>query len=190
MAKRRAGDARLEGLIAGQPGSPLLAEAAGAGLDTALCGCAAAGSCRLFVPLRLLRERAVDVVHTHSSVDSWLGGLAARSRGVRVVRSRHVSIPIRGALVYRLAHRVITSGDAVADIVAGAGVARDRIVSISPGVDMRRFHPDVSGAAVRPSSACTAPPSASSPRARLKGHRYFLEAARRRAGGGAPPRSS
>jgi glycosyltransferase involved in cell wall biosynthesis len=121
----------------------------------------------------------VAVVHTHSSVDSWLGGLAGRSRGVRVVRSRHVSIPIRGTLVYRLAHRVITSGDAVADVVAGAGVARDRIVSISPGVDMRRFHPDVSGSGVRAELGLRGPAVGLVANVRgSKGHRFFLEAAR------------
>lgn len=167
-------------VIAGQPDSPLLAEAAAAGLDTA--------AVRMRGPLdplaflffrRLIHERAVDVVHTHSSIDSWLGGLAARSRGVPVVRSRHVSIPIRGPLVYRLAHRVITSGDAVADIVAAAGVPRDRIVSISPGVDMRRFHADVSGAGVRAELGLQGPTVGLVANVRgSKGHRYFLEAAR------------
>jgi glycosyltransferase involved in cell wall biosynthesis len=129
----------------------------------------------------LIRERHVDIVHTHSSIDSWLGGLAARSLGVRVVRSRHVSIPIRGrpALVYRLAHRVITSGDAVAAIVAAAGVPRDRIVSISPGVDTLLFHPEVSGERVRAELGLRGPAVGLVANIRgSKGHRFFLEAAR------------
>src|SRR6266850_2484326 len=81
----------------------------------------------------------------------WLAGLAARSLGVPVVRSRHVTIPIpkTRALVYRLADRVITSGEAVAAIVRAAGVPAERVVAIGPGLDTARFHPNVSGAAVR-----------------------------------------
>src|SRR4029453_5492820 len=56
----------------------------------------------LFRLRRLIREHGVSLVHTHSSVDSWLGSLAAKSLGRPVVRSRHVSIPIRHTLVLRL----------------------------------------------------------------------------------------
>ena len=127
------------------------------------------------------RAQGVDVVHTHSSVDSWVAGLAARSLGLAVVRSRHVSIPIprRRAHVYRLAHRIITSGDAVARIVEGAGVPRTRIAAIGPGIDTARFHPGVSGAAVRAELCLRGPTVGLVANIRgSKGHRYFLEAAR------------
>jgi glycosyltransferase involved in cell wall biosynthesis len=130
---------------------------------------------------RLIRERQVDLVHTHSSVDSWVGALAARSLGVPVVRSRHVSIPIprRRALVYRLADRVITSGATVADIVARAGVPRERIAAIHPGVDTTRFHPAVSGAGVRAELGLTGPAIGLVANIRgSKGHDDFLEAGR------------
>src|SRR5262249_36865548 len=87
------------------------------------------------------RER-VDLVHTHSSVDGWLGGAAARLARVPVVRTRHVSIPIRGRWnpVYTwLADRVITSGEAIRRMVVDAGVAADRVVAIPAGVDLERF---------------------------------------------------
>jgi glycosyltransferase involved in cell wall biosynthesis len=129
----------------------------------------------------LMRARRVDVVHTHSSVDSWVGGVAARSLGLAVVRSRHVSIPIprRRALVYRLADRIVTSGEAVASIVAAGGIPRERIVAIGPGIDTSRFHPGVSGDTVRTELALTGPAVGLVANIRgSKGHRYFLEAAR------------
>jgi len=132
---------------------------------------------------RLVAERDVALVHTHSSVDSWLGALAARSRRRPVVRSRHVTIaiPRRRGLVYRLADRVITSGEAAAGIVAAAGVPRARIVAIPPGVDTGRFHPDVSGAAVRRELGMeTASLVGLVANIRgSKGHNVFLDAARR-----------
>ena len=127
------------------------------------------------------RTHGADLVHTHSSIDSWVAGLAARSLGLAVVRSRHVSIPIprRRAPVYRLAHRIITSGEAVARIVEAAGVPRERIVAIGPGIDTTRFHPGVSGAAVRAELALRGPAVGLVANIRgSKGHRYFLEAAR------------
>jgi glycosyltransferase involved in cell wall biosynthesis len=134
---------------------------------------------------RLVRGRGVALVHTHSSVDSWLGALAARSVGRPVVRSRHVTIPVlwRRALVYRLADRIITTGEAIARVVATAGVDPARIVSVPAGVDTGKFHPGVSGHAVRRELGLAPPPEGkvvglvANVRG-SKGHRYFLEAAR------------
>lgn len=45
----------------------------------------------------LIERRGVGVVHTHTSHDHTLGALAARrSKGVRVVRTNHSGLPIRG----------------------------------------------------------------------------------------------
>jgi glycosyltransferase involved in cell wall biosynthesis len=171
-------------VIACRPASRLHAEASAAALPVVAVAMRSAVDARAFRALRrLVRERGVDLVHTHSSVDSWLGGLAARSLGRPVVRSRHVSIPIprRRALVYRLADRVLTTGDAIRAIVAAAGVPPERIVSVPAGVDTARFHPGVSGAGVRAELGVA-------PRSALvglvanirgsKGHDHFLEAAR------------
>jgi glycosyltransferase involved in cell wall biosynthesis len=131
--------------------------------------------CRLY---RLLLARQVALVHTHSSVDSWLGGLAARARRIPVVRSRHVSIPIRRGLVYRLAHRVITSGDRVRAIVAEAGIPEDRVVAVAPGIDTARFHPGVCGRRVREELGLGGPAIGLVANIRgSKGHDVFLAAA-------------
>jgi glycosyltransferase involved in cell wall biosynthesis len=170
-----------EAWVACQPASRLLAESAAVGVPTFPVRMRSALDVRALLALRrLMRERAVGLVHTHSSIDSWLGGVAARSLGLGVVRSRHVSIPIRGrrALVYRLADRIITSGEAVRAIVAGAGVAGERIVAIAPGVDTTRFHPEVSGTAVRAELGLAGPVVGVVANIRgSKGHRVFLDAA-------------
>src|SRR5258705_4231929 len=97
-------------LIACQPDSLLLREARAASVPVEsirMRGAADVGA--LFRLRRLIRERGVSLVHTHSSIDSWLGGIAAKSLGRPVVRSRHVSIPIPHALVYRLARPALPS---------------------------------------------------------------------------------
>jgi glycosyltransferase involved in cell wall biosynthesis len=170
-------------LVAGQPGSRLLEESARLGVPAVALRMRHALDLPAVLSLRrLLHERDVALVHTHSSVDSWLAGLAARAGGRRVVRSRHVSIPIpwRRSLVYRLADRIITSGEAVGRVVAAAGVPPARIVPIAPGVDTSRFHPGVSGAAVRAELGLDGIPLAglvANVRG-SKGHEVFLAAAR------------
>src|SRR5215470_13212109 len=66
-------------LIACQPDSPLLAEARASAIPVeaiSMRGATDVGA--MFRLRRLMRERAVSVVHTHSSIDSWLAGAAAR----------------------------------------------------------------------------------------------------------------
>src|SRR6267142_2449111 len=169
-------------LIAAQPGTRLLAEAERAGVPAVAVRMRGPWSLPAVAALRrVIRANDVGIVHTHSSVDAWVAGLAARSLGVPLVRSRHVTIPIppRRALVYRLADRVITSGEAVAAIVRGAGVPADRVVAIGPGLDTARFHPNVSGAGVRAELGLRGPAVGLVANIRgSKGHAYFLEAAR------------
>ena len=170
-------------LLAGQPGSRLLQEGARVGVP----GVAVRMRGPLDVPAllalrRLIVEHDAAIVHTHSSIDSWLGGLAARWLRRPVVRSRHVTIaiPRRRALVYRLADRIISSGEAAARVVADAGVPRARIVPIPPGVDTARFHPGVSGTGVRAELGLPAAPLVglvANVRG-SKGHDVFLDAAR------------
>jgi glycosyltransferase involved in cell wall biosynthesis len=168
--------------IVGQPGGRLIAEAARANVPALAVRMRGAWDVVACLALRrYIRAQSVHLVHTHSSVDAWVGGLAARSLGVPVVRSRHVSIPIpkRRVVVYRLADRVITSGEAVAAIVRGAGVPAERVAPIGPGLDTTRFHPRVSGAGVRAELGLRGPTIGLVANIRgSKGHAYFLEAAR------------
>lgn len=173
-----------DALIACQPTSRLLGEAQAAGVPAVAIPMRGPVDLRALLGLRrLMRARRVDLVHTHSSVDSWLATVAARSLHLPVVRSRHVTIPIlrRRALIYRLAHRIITTGEAVAAHVRRAGVPADRISAISAGVDIARFHPGVSGHAVREELGLPPEIGVVGLVANVrgsKGHGIFLEAAR------------
>jgi glycosyltransferase involved in cell wall biosynthesis len=89
-----------------------------------------------------------DVVNSHSSADSWTAALAlllgARPRAL--VRSRHISAPVRPGPLHRLlygeADWVITTGESVRRDFAQSGlVPLDRSTSIPTGVDLARFSP-------------------------------------------------
>ena len=169
-------------LVACQPGSRLMAEARAVEIPVVAVKMRNPFDLLAVKDLRrLMRARGVRLVHTHSSIDSWVATIAAKSLALPVVRSRHVSIPIlrRRGLVYHLADRIIASGEAVGGVVRAAGVRAQKIVSIPAGVDTRRFHAGVSGKAVRDELSLTGPVVGLVAMLRgSKGHRFFLDAAR------------
>jgi glycosyltransferase involved in cell wall biosynthesis len=167
-------------LIAAQPDSRLLAEAVRSGIPAVGVPMPRPLSVRAAMRLRrLMRERAAHLVHTHSSVDSWLATVGAHSLHLPVVRSRHVSIPIRrvGALIYRLADCVITSGTTVKAMFEATGIPAGRVVAIPAGIDSARFHDGVSGQGVRAEFGIEGPLIGLVANIRgSKGHQYLLEA--------------
>jgi len=105
--------------------------------------------------LKILKKAKPDIVHTHSSIDSWMVGTASRLLGLPVVRSRHISIPIKGIFPNNLLYsfiprKILTSGDAISEIVKSvSGVKAENVKSVSAGVDFRRFDYKTSGQKIR-----------------------------------------
>ena len=130
-------------VLACQADGRLLERARDAGLEVVALSMKAPWDARAIARLvALIKRERVDIVHTHSSIDAWIGGVAARSARVPVVRTRHVSIPIRRSWnpVYTwLADRVITSGEAIRRLVMNAGASPERVVAIPAGVDLDGF---------------------------------------------------
>ena len=130
-------------IVAAQSGGRLAAQAREAGVETVAMPMRRAWDVAAVRRLvRLIRGERVSIVHTHSSIDGWLGGVAARVARVPVVRTRHVSIPIRrgwNPVYTRLADRVVTSGEAIRALVLAAGVPPDRVVAIPAGVKLSNF---------------------------------------------------
>ena len=105
--------------------------------------------------LRILKKAKPDVIHTHSSIDSWLAGSVSKFAGIPVVRSRHISIPIKSIfpnnwLYSRIPKKIITSGEAISNVVTGvSGVKAENVKSVAAGVDFRRFDFNINGEAIR-----------------------------------------
>ena len=106
---------------------------------------------------RTIGRLGIEVLNTHSSWDAWIGGLAGRlaGKGVRVVRTRHLSTPIPHSrssrfLYMRLADHVVTTGEAIRQrMIEENGFSGDRITSVVTGVDLPRFRPAREAAVVR-----------------------------------------
>jgi glycosyltransferase involved in cell wall biosynthesis len=169
-------------LLAGQPDGRFVARARAAGLEAVGVRMRGAWDLGAVCALRrLIRREQVSIVHTHSSVDGWVGGLAARAARVPVVRTRHVSIRIRrrwNPVYRRLADRVITSGEAVRRLVIDTGVDPLRVTAIPAGVELAEFTGGSDdGPSMRESLGLTRPVIGSVAMFRgSKGHAHLLDA--------------
>lgn len=91
--------------------------------------------------LWILRRHKIDLVNTHSSLDAWIGGIAARIAGVSVIRTRHLSTLIKpgwnSRFVYgKLADFVVTTCSSILPMIsAQSGKSSSLCRSIATGVD-------------------------------------------------------
>ena len=134
---------------------------------------------------RYVSKNNLDVIHTHSSVDSWLGGVVGKLSGVPVVRTRHVSLPVNdffpNHLLYSyIPQRILTSGNMISDIVKQVScVDSNKVVSVPAGVDLRKFDSEISGEMIREELKVNSNQILIGKIGVIrgwKGHNYFLEA--------------
>lgn len=93
----------------------------------------------------IIRKYKVSVINTHSSRDSWIGTIAGRLAGAKVIRTRHISSrlnnsPFTRLLYRRLCHGVVTTGRFIRNqIVEELCVAPERVFSVPTGIEVTRF---------------------------------------------------
>ena len=135
---------------------------------------------------RFLKKKKVEILNTHSSLDSWVGFLACQFLKERpaLVRTRHLSTPVKSnwptRRLYQGADAIITTGQATKDLLLkGLGVPETRIFSIPTGVSLTEFAPRAAEADLR--ARLKIPPEAYifgtvAVLRSWKGHLYLLEA--------------
>ena len=101
----------------------------------------------LFGLIHIIKENKIDIVNTHSGKDTWVGGLAAKISGVKFIRTRHLSNPIRKSrwnFINGLADYIFTTGESVReDMILNNRIDPDKIMSIPTGIDEKVFNPDL-----------------------------------------------
>jgi len=134
---------------------------------------------------RYVSKNNIDVIHTHSSIDSWLGGVVGKLSGVPVVRTRHVSLPVNdffpNHLLYSyIPQKILTSGNMISNIVKQVRcVDSNKVVSVPAGVDIRKFDSEISGEKIREELKVNSNQILIGKIGVIrgwKGHNYFLEA--------------
>jgi len=133
-------------IIVASPGAAVLVRAAEAGLEAR-----ALRMRNAFDPLAIarlvatIRRERVDIVNTHSSIDSWLGAFAAKLAGAKLVRTRHLATPISRNpfnFVHRMPDAIITTGETTRQRLSQHNRLHPYILeSIPTGVDCDEFQP-------------------------------------------------
>lgn len=97
--------------------------------------------------LKIIKDHQIDLINTHSSLDAWIGGIAARCAHKKVVRTRHLSTPIRQGLNSRLLYNkladfvVTTSSPIISSIVNQAHISPSRCKLVATGVQPEKLKP-------------------------------------------------
>jgi glycosyltransferase involved in cell wall biosynthesis len=141
--------------IACEPGGRLMEKARAAGLTVAPLRMRGQWDLQAVWRLRQrIKERRIEIVNTHKPLPHTLGLLAARGTGSLVVATRRVSFPLRRHLFSRwkwdkAVAGLIAVSKGVTDTLIASGIPGKKVVTIYSAVDLDRFHPAVSGEAVR-----------------------------------------
>jgi glycosyltransferase involved in cell wall biosynthesis len=130
--------------VLSRPGARILERAKEAGFATfAVDMRGAIDFPAIFRLRRVIQDFRADIVNTHSSRDTQLAGMAARSivgRRPRIVRTRHLALPITSKFTYSvLPDHVVTVSKFVENYLVEAGVPRAKITTVSTGVDFARY---------------------------------------------------
>ncbi|OZG74922.1 glycosyl transferase [Hahella sp. CCB-MM4] len=105
--------------------------------------------------LDFIRTQKIDLIDAHSNRDASYAMFAKWFSQVTVIRSRHVTTPIKNSLLHRLIwktgnHGIITTAKAVNRMILELGLASEKnIYAARAGVDSQRYNTSVSSNQLR-----------------------------------------
>ncbi|MCK8827535.1 glycosyltransferase family 4 protein [Natroniella acetigena] len=89
----------------------------------------------------IIREEGIQVVHAHSRVPAWISYFATKTLDVPFITTAHSQYSIHlGSSIMAKGEKVIVVSDGVAQhLQEGFDLASERMVQISPGIDIEMF---------------------------------------------------
>jgi glycosyltransferase involved in cell wall biosynthesis len=87
----------------------------------------------------------VSIINTHSSRDSWIGSIAGRLTGTKVLRTRHISSDLKKDVLTKLVYgplsdAIITTGEFIrGQLINELGIDAEKVRSIPTGVDIGKY---------------------------------------------------
>lgn len=136
--------------IIARPGSAILREARQRGLPHHELNIRGSVNPRTLIELKsFITHNRIDVLDCHGNRDSTYGAILKWITGTAVVRSRHVTDPVRSSPMRRLLwrygnHRIIVTAGKIRDLLVASRLSdRHRIYVAAAGVDESRFHPNL-----------------------------------------------
>ena len=135
--------------IIARPGSAILAKAQEKNLPTFAIRVRGSVHPKTLAPLlKFIRAQRIDILDCHGSRDAVYGALVELLTGVKVIRSRHVTDPIKMSglhgLVWRHGnHGIITTAKKIQEMLETQGIPnKDKTLVAPAGVDPQRFSPE------------------------------------------------
>jgi glycosyltransferase involved in cell wall biosynthesis len=99
----------------------------------------------LFKLIRIIKKNSINIVNTHSGKDTWIGGLSAKLTGIKFIRTRHLSNPIKASrlnFINELADYIFTTGEIVkSNMINTNRIKPEQIQSVPTGIDASLFDP-------------------------------------------------
>ena len=131
-------------ILATRSQAALAGRARASGIETVELPFSGKFDLRSILPLaRLIRREGIDIVNTHSGIDSWVGAFAARLGGAHLVRTRHLNLPLRRHwynFVHFMARRIVSCGETMRhNLIDDCGFPAEQVVSIPTGIDFDAF---------------------------------------------------
>jgi len=97
--------------------------------------------------INIIKNERVDIVVTHSSVDSWAGGLAAKLTGRKLIRFRHNLYQIGKdpltKFIYHIPDVIVCISGEVKRTLVKCGIRINKMNIIYDSVDINKFAPQV-----------------------------------------------
>lgn len=93
----------------------------------------------IFKICRFVKKNNIKIISTHSGKDGNIGMIVGKLCGIKVIRTRHLQIPIKSALSYNFSSKVVTVSKATKKILIECGVKENLIEIIYSGIDTSKF---------------------------------------------------
>jgi glycosyltransferase involved in cell wall biosynthesis len=134
---------------------------------------------------RFCREQKIDILHTHGPKDSWMC-FPLHLMGVPVVRSRHITVPIKSGIQHSFIYR-----NGCRRVIATAAIIKETLVNVNKldpnrvdvvgeGVSLEEYNPQIDKMMFRKEWNVSADAPCIGIIAMMrgdKGHHFFLDAA-------------
>lgn len=88
---------------------------------------------------KFVKENTIDIISTHSGKDAWIGNIVGWITNTKVVRVRHLIVPIKSPKSYNMATKVVTVSDQVRKELIESGVQEEKLQTIYTGIDTKKF---------------------------------------------------
>ncbi|MCP4701161.1 MAG: glycosyltransferase family 4 protein [Gammaproteobacteria bacterium] len=92
----------------------------------------------IFKIVRIIQKNGINLVVTYSGKDGWLGLIAARLCGKKVIRMKNLAL-FKHKTSYNLSDMVIVPSAYIKDFLTDRGVKEEKIRIVYPGIEPEKF---------------------------------------------------